>query len=730
MVAFNKADIGGMIQGCAPGLDADLLEYAMGYFEDSSSDHSREALHDFLEPLLSEAGTPDDEIDALCDRLAALAPNNGKSSRSNGEVLALNGPVVMSQQMSSTIDLENKRRVDLTHTQTAKGPSSSTVDQKKLRAAEKKLAEKRAARGAFDPDAIPEWNPNVKPAIIVNQIKATSSATSGSKDIKLENFDIQYAGKKILTNANLSMNYGRRYGMVGKNGIGKSTLLRAIAHKELQIPKHIRVLHVEQEIAGDDTPAIKSVLQADEEREGLLKEEKTINQTLNKSATTPEESEKLNARLKEVYAKLEEIEADKAESKASTILNGLGFSPEQQQAATRTFSGGWRMRLALARALFCRPDLLLADEVTNYLDFPAVVWLERYFQKWAATLLIVSHDRSFLDAVSTDILHLHNNQLDYYRGNFTNFVATKSERRRNQIREYEAQLQYRQHLQAFIDRWRYNAKRAAQAQSKIKILEKLPPLEPPPKDDMEGIQGDSGDGSVYFRFPDAEKLSPPILQMSDASFGYTPTRTILKDVSFDLQMDSKIAIVGPNGAGKSTLVRLLTGENGPQRGICHRHGRLRIGLFSQHHVDQLELGASSVQFLAGRFPGQQEEDYRRVLGRYGLTGTSALQPIGTLSGGQKSRVVFAWMAMSNPHVLILDEPTNHLDMDSIDALSAALREFKGGVAIVSHDEQFLDATCNEVWVCDKGTLNRFEGKVGDGDGVVRQYKKSLHIEDV
>ncbi|RKO92418.1 P-loop containing nucleoside triphosphate hydrolase protein [Blyttiomyces helicus] len=612
----------------------------------------------------------------------------------------------------------------------ALGGPSSLVDQRKLRAAEKKLADKRAARGVFDPDAIPEWNPNVKPAIMVNQAKISGGAESKSKDIKLENFDIQFAGKKILTNANLSMNFGRRYGMVGKNGIGKSTLLRAIAHQELRVPSHIRVLHVEQEIAGDDTTAIVSVLQADEERESLLAEEKKLNQGLQKASTTPEDAAKMDARLKEVYLKLEEIEADKAESKASAILNGLGFSPEQQKAATRTFSGGWRMRLALARALFCRPDLLLADEVTNYLDFPAVVWLERYFQNWHATLLVVSHDRSFLDAVSTDILHLHNGQLDYYRGNFTNFVGTKTERRRNQIREYEAQLQYRQHLQAFIDRWRYNAKRAAQAQSKIKILEKLPPLEEPPKDDMEGIVGDGQEGSVYFRFPDPEKLSPPILQMTDVTFGYDSSRTILKDISFDLQMDSKIAVVGPNGAGKSTLIGLLTGKLGPLRGISHRHGRLRFALFSQHHVDQLELGASSVQFLSGRFPGQQEEDYRRILGRFGLTGTTALQPIGTLSGGQKSRVVFAWMAMSNPHVLILDEPTNHLDMDSIDALAAACRAFTGGIAIVSHDERFLDAVCNEVWVCDNQTLTRFEGKVGDGDGVVRQYKKSLKIEEV
>ncbi|KAI8913068.1 P-loop containing nucleoside triphosphate hydrolase protein [Powellomyces hirtus] len=618
---------------------------------------------------------------------------------------------------------------DIRHGQSTNGPKSTTVDQRKLRAAEKKLAEKNAKRGLYDPDAIPVWNPDVKPAIIVNQMKVSSGATNMSKDIKLENFDIAFAGKKILQNANLSLAHGRRYGLVGKNGVGKSTLLRAIAHEELRLPAHIRVLHVEQEIVGDDTVAMQSVLQADVERTSLLEEEKKLNSALSKMSTTPEDAETMSKRLKEVYAKLEDIEADKAESKASAILNGLGFTPEQQRAATRTFSGGWRMRLALARALFCKPDLLLADEVTNYLDFPAVVWLEKYFQAWPATLLVVSHDRSFLDAVSTDILHLHDGLLDYYRGNFSVFVGTKAERRRNQIREYEAQLQYRSHLQDFIDRWRYNAKRAAQAQSKIKLLEKLPPLNPPPKDDMEGIAGEGQD--IFFRFPDPEKLSPPILRVAEIKFAYeNTTRIILDGVSFDLQMDSKIAVVGPNGAGKSTLIKLMTNQVEPQKGIVNRHGRLRVALFSQHHVDQLDLGASSVQFLQHKFPGQQEEDYRRVLGRYGLTGTTALQPIGTLSGGQKSRAVFAWMAMMNPHVLILDEPTNHLDMDSIDALASALREFKGGIAIVSHDERFLDAVCNEVWVCDNGKLTRFEGKQGNQDGVVKQYKASLMIADV
>ncbi|KNC97004.1 uncharacterized protein SPPG_07820 [Spizellomyces punctatus DAOM BR117] len=610
-MAPSTKEISVFIREAAPHLDGELRDYVLGYFDDPSSDRSQEGLQDFLEPLLSEAGSSKDEIDALCEKLAALTPST-KQSLAHGGVVALDGPVVMNQTVSTTLEFTRANIGDIRHGHSTNGPKSSTVDQRKLRAAEKKLAEKKAAR--------------------------------------------------------------------------------------------------------------------DKERTALLAEEKQLNSALSKSTTTPEAAETMTKRLKEVYQRLEEIDADTAESKASSILNGLGFSPEQQRAATKTFSGGWRMRLALARALFCKPDLLLADEVTNYLDFPAVVWLERYFQKWQATLLIVSHDRSFLDAVSTDILHLHDGLLDYYRGNFSTFVGTKAERRKNQLREYEAQLQYRQHLQAFIDRWRYNAKRAAQAQSKIKILEKLPPLEPPPKDDMEGISGEGQD--IYFRFPDPEKLSPPILRMEEVTFGYNEQRTILSGVSFDLQMDSKIAVVGPNGAGKSTLIRLMTGQVEPQKGMVSRHGRLRIALFSQHHVDQLELGASSVQFLQSKFPGMQEEDYRRVLGRFGLTGTTALQPIGTLSGGQKSRAVFAWMAMTNPHVLVLDEPTNHLDMDSIDALASALREFKGGIAIVSHDERFLDAVCNEVWVCDQGKLTRFEGKVGDGAGVVNQYKKSLKIEEV
>ncbi|KAJ3306328.1 hypothetical protein HDV03_005295 [Kappamyces sp. JEL0829] len=722
MTIRDRAQV--LFENVSSTLDSGSLDYALSYFEDETNDFSMDGLVDFLGPLL-EVTLDADAIQDLCSSLAELNPRQADDD--DYQERKLESSIQMHGQSIAVGPQIGQKIGDIRHTMSNRGPEKSLVDQRKLRNAEKKIEEKRKARGMYNGEIIPEWNPTVVPQMVVNQAKRVVAADSRTKDIKLEDFDIQFAGKKILQNANLLLANGRRYGLVGKNGIGKSTLLRAIAKRELAVPPHIRILHVEQEIAGDDTTALVSVLKADTERESLLEEEQTLSHKLNSKFISVEEGNAISTRLKNIYQKLEDIDSDKAEAKASAILNGLGFSPAQQQAATRTFSGGWRMRLALARALFCRPDLLLADEVTNYLDFPAVVWLEKYFQSWNATLLVVSHDRSFLESVSTDILHLHNNQLDSYKGSFANFVATREERRRNIIREYEAQKQYREHLQDFIDRWRYNAKRAAQAQSKIKILEKLPPLIEPSKDDMEGMG--EGQDSVYFRFPEPEKLSPPILQMDEVTFGYDSSRIILKGVSFDLQMDSKIAIVGPNGAGKSTLIYLLTGQQQPVSGMCHRHGRLRLGLFSQHHVDQLELGLSSVAFLAKQYPGMVEEEYRRILGRFGLTGMTAMQPIGTLSGGQKSRVVFAAMSMMNPHVLVLDEPTNHLDMDSIDALAAALREFKGGIAIVSHDQQFLDSVCTEVWMCQGGTMTKYEGTDGSAKDIVWQYKKSLLKDD-
>jgi len=394
------------------------------------------------------------------------------------------------------------------------------------------------------------------------------------------------------------------------------------------------------------------------------------------------------------------MDAESGPARAAALLAGLGFDESDQQRPTRSFSGGWRMRLALARALFVKPSLLLLDEPSNHIDLNALAWLEDYLQTWPGTLLVVSHDRAFLDAVATDIVHQHSGRLDYYKGNFTQFYSTKSERDRNLRKEYDTQMEYRKHLQAFIDRWRYNANRAAQAQSKIKILEKLPDLQPPEEEETE-----------KFKFPETEKISPPLLQMSEVSFGYQRDKIILKSVNIDIGLDSRISIVGANGAGKSTLIKILTGELSPFTGQVNRNGRLRVGYFAQHHVDTLTATMTPVQFLAFKFPGRTEQEYRQHLGNFQISGMTGLQMIGTLSGGQKSRVAFAVLSLQQPHILLLDEPTNHLDIEGLDALMSALQSWNGGVIIISHDERFITTVAKELWVCGDGTVTKFRGDV-------------------
>ncbi|KAI7904787.1 P-loop containing nucleoside triphosphate hydrolase protein [Cokeromyces recurvatus] len=713
-----------LIRKAVPEADEAIIEYIDGYLRENDFDEDEDAISDFIKPILIDAGGDEEKIDELCEHLSEMLQAKQKNT-APAKLSKLEHSITMGNQsgLSATASI-GRGSVDLEH---ASGRRvQSQVNQEKLRKAEAKIAAKLAKRQEKSNLKI-EYEAsrllNEQKALqdeykLYNPILDYTTTKGKNKDIKIENFDISFAGRRILTDANLTVAFGRRYGVVGKNGIGKSTLLRAMARREIAVPQHISILYVEQEVHGDDTLAIDMVLRADVWREHLLEKERDLTAKINdieskQSANEVEltenekqslevEKDKLNIELREVFNKLTEIESDKAESKASAILAGLGFGPDQQRRPTKEFSGGWRMRISLARALFCKPDVLMLDEPDNMLDIPAIVWLENYLKTWPNTLLVVSHDREFLDEVATDILYMHSEKLDYYKGNFTNFHATKEERRKAQFREYESQLQYRKHLQDFIDRWRYNAKRAPQAQSKIKILEKLPALEPPEDEKI-----------VTFQFPNPDPLSPPILQMSEVTFGYTASKTIISNVNIDLRMDSRIAVVGPNGAGKSTMLKLLTEENKPVSGTVHRNGRLRIAYFTQHHIDQLDLTKSAVAFMADRFPGRTEEEYRRHLGSFGITGMVGLQVMKTLSGGQKSRVAFAILSMQNPHILVLDEPTNHLDMESIDALQNALAQFKGGVIIVSHDERFINTVCNEIWICESGKLNKFSGTIKD-----------------
>ncbi|KAJ3805531.1 P-loop containing nucleoside triphosphate hydrolase protein [Lentinula aff. lateritia] len=717
---MSSEDIAEEIRNSFPGTEEVIVQYLSGYLVDDAGEEE-DVLQVAREMLESLAGGQNAELEKLMNRLGDLLEDMliARQKRKTGPKLLQKLDKVMDMsktQISSTIALGEG--VDLESINKGK---ASKVDVKKLEKQEAKLKakiEKRSRRDLYEGskllDAHRKQQTYEELFMKINPLEAANSRNK-SKDIHLPSIDVSFGSNRILSGATLTLAHGRRYGLIGRNGVGKSTLLRHIAMREVPIPAHITILFVEQEIIGDDTIAIDSVLKADVWRDHLLKEEALLNAKLTELEGEGDDKrfedarEEASSRLAEVHARLSEMDAESGPARAAALLAGLGFDEADQRRPTKSFSGGWRMRLALARALFVKPALLLLDEPSNHIDLNALAWLEDYLQTWAGTLLVVSHDRAFLDAVATDIVHQHSGRLDYYKGNFTQFYSTKSERDRNLRKEYDAQMDYRKHLQAFIDRWRYNANRAAQAQSKIKILEKLPDLEPPEEDETEN-----------FKFPETEKISPPLLQMSEVTFGYTLEKIILNGVSFDVGLDSRIAIVGANGSGKSTLVKILTGELNPLGGQVNRNGRLRVGYFAQHHVDSLTPTMTAVQFLASKFPGKTEQEYRQHLGNFQISGMTGLQLIGTLSGGQKSRVAFAALSLQKPHILLLDEPTNHLDIEGLDALMEALNSWNGGVIIISHDERFITNVAQELWVCANETVSKFRGDV-------QSYKvRSIH----
>ncbi|TRX92355.1 hypothetical protein FHL15_006741 [Xylaria flabelliformis] len=735
------------IRAALPDIDPVVSEYSVGYLrhastawigEDEASDFSplAEAASTITELLLSAAGNVEsaaqqDKIRALVakwvDKYEEVNGTNGNRHGPSVKRLDQAFQVGSQRNMSSTLAVATGS-VDLESANTRK--VESKVDRKKLEKAERKIAAKQSKKQfknvEYEASRLlnqPESQSYEEFYMAVNPLQlGPGGGTAKTKDIKIENADVSIGGTRILTDTDLTLAYGHRYGLVGNNGVGKSTLLRALSRRELPIPTHISILHVEQEITGDDTTALQAVLDADVWRKVLMRDQSEITarladiesqrtsmaDTSADAAKLDRDREALDQKLGDIQTKLAEMESDKAEPRAASILAGLGFSPERQQFATKTFSGGWRMRLALARALFCEPDLLLLDEPSNMLDVPSITFLSNYLQTYPSTILVVSHDRAFLNEVATDIIHQHSERLDYYRGaNFESFYATKEERKKIAKKEYENNVAARAHLQAFIDKFRYNAGKAAEAQSRIKKLERMPILQPP-----------EAEYSVKFKFPEVEKLSPPIVQMSGVTFGYTPDNILLKNVDLDVQLDSRIGIVGPNGAGKTTILKLLIGKLSATQGLISQNSRLRIGFFAQHHVDALDLTMSAVSFMAKEYPGRSDEEYRRQLGSFGITGTTGLQKMAVLSGGQKSRVAFACLALTQPHILVLDEPSNHLDIEAMDALAEALNEFQGGVLMVSHDVTMLQTVCNSLWVCENGTVWKFPGDV-------QQYKKRI-----
>jgi len=526
-------------------------------------------------------------------------------------------------------------------------------------------------------------------------------------DIKIEKFSIAAKGKDLFRDASLMIAAGRRYGLVGPNGHGKTTLLRHIGSKSLQIPPNIDALICEQEVVADERSALETVLSSDEKRTSLLNECKDLE-------AQQEKGKDVTERLNDVYDELRAIGADKAEPKARRLLAGLGFSREMQERATNKFSGGWRMRVSLARALFIEPTLLMLDEPTNHLDLNAVIWLDNYLQNWKKTLLIVSHDQAFLDNVCTDIMHLDQCKLWYYKGNYSMFKKMVVQKTRERVKDYEKQERRMKELKNSG----VMSKKKAEAKTKELLTRKQ--LKGQTKlqqknDDEQGLTElleKPREYTVKFRFPETSTLQPPILGLYDASFNYPDQPPLFKNVEFGLDMDSRIAIVGPNGVGKSTFLGMLMGDLEATSGEMRKNARLNIGRFDQHSGEHLTAEESPTEYLMRLF-NLPVEKARKQLGSFGLQSHAHTIPMKDLSGGQKSRVALAELTLSAPDVVILDEPTNNLDIESIDALAEAIGEYQGGVIIVSHDERLIRDTECQLWVIEEQTINEVDGGFDD-----------------
>lgn len=535
-------------------------------------------------------------------------------------------------------------------------------------------------------------------------------ALENAVDIKVENFSISAKGKDLFVNASLLIANGRRYGLVGPNGHGKTTLLRHIASRAFAIPPGIDILCCEQEVVADDTSAVETVLKADVKRTELLAECKDLEGRQEQGDMSVQD------RLKEVYEELKAIGADSAEPRARRILAGLGFSRDMQDRATKNFSGGWRMRVSLARALFIEPTLLLLDEPTNHLDLNAVIWLDNYLQGWKKTLLIVSHDQSFLDNVCNEIIHLDQQKLYYYKGNYSMFKKMYSQKLKERIKEYEKQEKRLKEMKSHGQ-----SKKAAEKKQKEVLTRKQEKNRSKiQKEDDQGpteLLQKPRDYIVKFSFPDPPPLQPPILGLHNVTFAYPEQKPLFINCDFGIDLTSRVAIVGPNGVGKSTFLKLLTGDLEPQRGEVKKNHRLRIGRFDQHSGEHLTAEESPSEYLMRLFDLPYEKA-RKQLGTFGLSSHAHTIKMKDLSGGQKARVALAELCLNAPDVVILDEPTNNLDIESIDALADAINDYKGGVIIVSHDERLIRETDCTLWVIEDQTINEVDGDFDD-------YRKEL-----
>ena len=504
--------------------------------------------------------------------------------------------------------------------------------------------------------------------------------------------------RMLFDHASAAIPTGARTGFVGRNGTGKTTLFRMIAgdlHPEsgtLQIPNRMRLGQVEQEAPGGPQTLIDFVLDADHERAELMREADV--------ATDPH-------RIAEIHTRLVDIEAHAAPSRAATILQGLGFDEAAQNRALSEFSGGWRMRVALAAVLFTRPDLLLLDEPTNYLDLEGTLWLIDYLATYPATVLIISHDRDLLDAVCDHILHLDQAKLSLWKGNYDSFETQRREQQAIQAKHIKKQEEQRKHLQSFVDRFRASATKASQAQSRLKMLARMQPISA------------IVDAQVLpFTLPSPQKpLSPPIVAMDGASCGYGD-RTVLSRLGLNISNDDRIGLLGSNGNGKSTFAKLVAGRMDATSGSMKRSSKMTVGFFAQHQAEELEAADTPYMLVAARMAGSPESRIRTRCAGLGFQGPKADTPVAQLSGGEKARLMMGLAAFDGPHLLILDEPTNHLDIDSRAALIEAINDYEGAIILIAHDRYLIDACADRLWLVDGGTVKSFDGDMDDYKSLV------------
>lgn len=519
--------------------------------------------------------------------------------------------------------------------------------------------------------------------------------------LRIDDIFYSIAGRPLFEQASAVIPDGHKVGLVGPNGAGKTTLFRLIRGElgldggAITLPARARIGGVAQESPATDVTVLDTVLAADTERHALMAEAET--------ATDPH-------RIAEIQTRLADIDAWSAEGRAAAILQGLGFSTEDQARPTGDFSGGWRMRMALAGVLFAQPDLLLLDEPTNYLDLEGALWLEGYLAKYPHTVIVISHDRGLLNRAVGSILHLEDRKLTLYSGGYDSFARIRAERRALQAAEAKKQEARRAHLQSFVDRFRAKATKAAQAQSRLKALAKMEPIASPEEAKFH-----------RFTFPQPDQLSPPILSLDGVSVGYGD-RAVLKRLNLRLDQDDRIALLGRNGQGKSTLAKLLAGRLAPMEGRLVRSGKLRVGYFAQHQVDELHLDETPLDHVRSLRPDEAPARLRARLAGFGLMEAQAETRVASLSGGQKARLSLLLATIDAPHLLILDEPTNHLDIESREALTEALNDYTGAVVLVSHDMHLLELVADRLWLVSGGAVTPYAEDL-------ETYRRSLLTAD-